>query len=352
MEVWYISITSAPLVEKAGVNAAFTQNIEEYDRIVNLVVGPGCIAQKQIKNILSIANGALESKWTEYNEKLPTRNIQYLLHSSKYECDLGLNGKLELCKSISCVCSLLQKGHLLAYATGGNFGKGLYFADQMQPAMFVYQQHNCRDEYCLIVITKIALGKIADVNNNTQLKHLMESARPRVCDNLLAPPNGYDSIKNFWEHVVYNEAATLPSYAVIWKPRYFQDWKGNQTVDLKKMDEGEAIVIYERKPEKEENNTSGAFTIVKLESGKNYRFTVKGVSSGAPAALWVRISNSDSDTVWSSGKFALPSEGKPAWQSCEFNTGTQTEFNIGVLFSKSSYRECSMRLLAYKIYPI
>lgn len=83
-----MAVISTSSTTGAGIND-LSVIFNQYKAIRKLIVSSGYIAKSQIKTILSITNQDLESKWEKYNKQLSTHSVQYMLHSSKYECDLG-----------------------------------------------------------------------------------------------------------------------------------------------------------------------------------------------------------------------------------------------------------------------
>ncbi|KAG9291256.1 hypothetical protein G9A89_021758 [Geosiphon pyriformis] len=150
-------------------------------------------------------------------------NEQRRFHGTKMSCLIGLLGTATLCSDITCaICCIIKEGYKLRFVGTGEislafqrFGRGLYFSGTSSKSDD-YNEKSLKNfnglRYKAMLLNRVIVGK----------------GFPQTTDDthLIRPPNGYDSILgepsdtgnlNYDEIVVYNEAACLPQYLIIYR---------------------------------------------------------------------------------------------------------------------------------------
>ncbi|CAG8658708.1 6602_t:CDS:2 [Ambispora leptoticha] len=150
-------------------------------------------------------------------------NEQRRFHGTKMNCFVGLLKTAILCSDNTCaICCIIREGYKLKFVGTGEislafqrFGRGLYFSGTSSKSDD-YNEKSLKNyngfKYKAMLLNKVVVGK----------------GFPQIVDdtNLVRPPNGYDSILgepsstgnlNYDEVVVYDEAACLPQYLIIYR---------------------------------------------------------------------------------------------------------------------------------------
>ncbi|CAG8443227.1 10306_t:CDS:2 [Ambispora gerdemannii] len=150
-------------------------------------------------------------------------NEQRRFHGTKMNCFIGLLTSASLCYDNTCaICCIIREGYKLKFVGTGEislafqrFGRGLYFSGTSSKSDD-YNEKSLKSynglKYKAMLLNKVVVGK----------------GFPQTVDdtNLVKPPNDYDSILgepsptgnlNYDEVVVYNEAACLPQYLIIYR---------------------------------------------------------------------------------------------------------------------------------------
>ena len=141
-----------------------------------------------------------------------------VFHGTGQQCTLGLNNNMNPCSNLHCsVCSIIKNGFSVCKAsssTGCRFGYGTYFTSCSSKA----HDYNAKSEHGLgsgvrsMLMVRVAVGKTAVLTTGSY------SGR--------SPPTGYDSITakpgvtpniNYNEVIVFDDAASLPSFLVIYR---------------------------------------------------------------------------------------------------------------------------------------
>jgi hypothetical protein len=326
------------------------------------------IARERVSSIYQINNNDQKKLFKNYlNESEET----LMYHCSSLTCNLGLKSSHKvLCDASDCgTCCIASDSHRLKFCRGGNFGKGLYFADHVTPTMFDYLSRFSKGPFRPILLTNVKLGRIADVVEDSSVSEYAEyngdfPTKKRF--DLTSAPTGYDSIKNHWEHVVYNEEAILPRYIVLLRPDFF-DWRPNQDVIMKRYEKvGDVIYPLQIEDNLEARvliNSSGVYQTYPSGSGikpqTNYRLTIWGHDTSGTAHLYVAKKPSKrsivkkDEIVWvDHSSPRLPLGGyEPV--TTTFNSGKLDSDHmgwlIGVLRAKDKGMPGQMNILSYAL---
>lgn len=177
-------------------------------------------------------NGFVTKRYMDYRQKLVNRqppipvygaggpgNEQRRFHGTAMKCKLGLPGNGTLCSDSTCaVCGIIRTSFRISRAQSNisfaRFGAGTYFTSTSS---------KCHDYN---VKSEIGLGQGTGLRA-TFVVTLMLGLGAKLTEDhttLKAPPPGYDSVLgetgdvlNYDEVVVYDDAASLPKYLVIYK---------------------------------------------------------------------------------------------------------------------------------------
>jgi hypothetical protein len=326
------------------------------------------IARERVSNIYQINNTDQKELFKSY---LSESEETLMYHCSSLTCNLGLQSSPKVvCDSSDCgTCRIASDSHRLKFCKGGNFGKGLYFADHFTPTMFDYLSRFSKGPLRPILLTHVKLGRIADVIENDEVSEYAEyngPSRTQTRFNLTSAPNGYDSIKNYWEHVIYNEAAALPRYVVLLRPD-FADWRRNQDVIMKRYEQVDDVIYPLQMEDDLEKgvlvNSSGVYRIYPSDSNikpqTNYRLTIWGHDTSGTAHIYVSKKPSErsivkkDEIVWvDHGSPRLPLSGyEPV--TTTFNSGElhsdHIGWVIGVLRAKDKGIQGKMNILSYSL---
>lgn len=184
-----------------------------------------------IQSIGQIAmTGAVTSRYNAYRHKLATRqppipvyghggpgNEQRRFHGTGMKCKLGLAGHETLCSDTTCaVCGIIRTSFLLSKAQSNisfaRFGAGTYFTSTSSKC----HDYNERSE--------VGLGSGLRATFMCQVMIGLGCKLTQDDQTLRAAPPGYDSVLgetgdrlNYDELVVYDEAAAMPKYLVIYR---------------------------------------------------------------------------------------------------------------------------------------
>ena len=158
--------------------------------------------------VFVVSNRQLEQKWSAYKQNLL---VEELFHGTTLQCNITVSETV--CNDKECgICGISQVGFDGKYIGKNSyqrFGAGFYFAP-ISSKCHEYTQG--AHSYRAMLLCDVCVGK----------KYTMTQAD----ENLLNPPQGYDSIYgksgsgsvlNYDENVVYNPHAVFPRYIILYQ---------------------------------------------------------------------------------------------------------------------------------------
>ncbi|KDQ52770.1 hypothetical protein JAAARDRAFT_183991 [Jaapia argillacea MUCL 33604] len=166
-----------------------------------------------------VCHYSITSRYTTYRAKIEAEtNLQNgnecrRWHGTTRQCNIGDNGRIQMCSSSACgVCGIIRSSFLLkkfgAKNSWGRFGRGLY-TSSVSSKSNDYSANGSASPYKALLLNLVVVGSGYKIWED--------------CPQLQAPPLGYHSILgevggslNYDETVVYNEEAIMPSYLVMY----------------------------------------------------------------------------------------------------------------------------------------
>ena len=193
-------------LDSVSIKKASPQEFEKVsEKFQNSWAKEGC---PSLSFVFVVRNRQLEQQWSAYNQNLL---VEELFHGTTLQCDITVSEIV--CHDKECgICGISRTGFDRQYI-GKNiyqrFGRGFYFAP-MSSKCHDYTQG--AHSYRAMLLCDVCVGE----------KYAMKQDD----ENLLNPPQGYDSIYgksgsgsvlNYDEIVVYNPDAILPRYILLYQ---------------------------------------------------------------------------------------------------------------------------------------
>lgn len=192
--------------ESVRIQKASSQELEKIsEKFQNSWAKEGC---PSLSFVFVVSNRQLEHQWSAYKQNL---SVEELFHGTTLQCDITVSETV--CNDKECgICGISRTGFDRQYI-GKNiyerFGHGFYFAP-MSSKCHDYTQG--AHSYRAMLLCDVCVGEKYPMKQDDE--------------NLLNPPQGYDSIYgksgpgsvlNYDEIVVYNPDAILPRYILLYQ---------------------------------------------------------------------------------------------------------------------------------------
>ena len=165
-----------------------------------------------VRHVLVITNETLEMRWSAYRKSLSNGSVEEHYHGTELKC--RITEPMRLCTNGSCgVCGISSIGLDLQYIKKNiafqRFGNGFYLAPNSSKC-HDYTQGCSGYDFRAMLLCDVCPGK----------KYALEENHQR----LTGPPRGYNSVYgkvgcklNYPELVVYQPAAVMPRYIILYK---------------------------------------------------------------------------------------------------------------------------------------